>query len=147
MVRRLPLAAWALCPARSPKVPQAAQDINHIRCGPSHRPTVNVYTADPSTNIVDFRGFDSSIILIQRGGIPRPIGNFPESLSQAILVGIMLVGRLGGRARDEARHTVDHQVVAGRERQPRYLELRALQTSSLHPRSHWSQYYEGGGYC
>ena len=30
-----------------------------------------------------------------RGGIPRPIGYFPESLSQAILVGIMLVGRLG----------------------------------------------------
>ena len=30
-----------------------------------------------------------------RGGIPRPIGNFPESSSQAILVGIMLVGRSG----------------------------------------------------
>ena len=30
-----------------------------------------------------------------RGGVPRPIGNFPESLSQAILVGVMLVGRLG----------------------------------------------------
>ena len=29
------------------------------------------------------------------GGIPRPIGDFPESLSQAILVGIILVGRLG----------------------------------------------------
>ena len=26
------------------------------------------------TNIVGFRGFDSSIILILRGGIPRPIG-------------------------------------------------------------------------
>ena len=38
---------------------------------------------------------DSSIILILRGGIPRPIGDFPEILSQAILVGIMLVGRLG----------------------------------------------------
>ena len=34
-------------------------------------------------------------ILIQRGGIPRPIGNSPESLSQAISVGIMSVGRLG----------------------------------------------------
>ena len=40
-------------------------------------------------------GFDSSIILILRGGIPRPIGDFPESLSQAILVGIMLVGKSG----------------------------------------------------
>ena len=44
---------------------------------------------------MDFRGFDSSIILILRGGIPGPIGNSPESLSQATLVGIILVGRLG----------------------------------------------------
>ena len=47
------------------------------------------------TKILDFRGFDSSTILILRGGIARPIGNFPESVSQAMLVGIMLVGRLG----------------------------------------------------
>ena len=33
--------------------------------------------------------------LNSRSGIPRPIRDFPESLSQAILVGIMLVGRLG----------------------------------------------------
>ena len=46
-------------------------------------------------NIVGFRGFDSSIILIERIGIPRPIGNFPEGSSQAMLAGIMLVGRLG----------------------------------------------------
>ena len=46
-------------------------------------------------NIMDFRGFYSTLILILRCGIPRPIGNFPECLSQAILVGIMLVGRLG----------------------------------------------------
>ena len=44
---------------------------------------------------MDFGGFDSTIILILRGGIPRPVGNFPESLSQAILEGIILVGRLG----------------------------------------------------
>ena len=44
---------------------------------------------------MDFRGFDSSIISNLGGGIPRPIGNFPESLAQAILVGVMLVGRLG----------------------------------------------------
>ena len=44
---------------------------------------------------MDFRGFDSSIVLIQRGGIPRPMGDFPESLSQARLVGILLEGRLG----------------------------------------------------
>ena len=47
------------------------------------------------TNIVGLRGFEPSRILILRGGIPRPIGNSPESLSQAMLVGIMLVGRLG----------------------------------------------------
>ena len=47
------------------------------------------------TNILDFRGLDSSTILILRGGISRPIGNFPENLSQAMLGGTMLVGRLG----------------------------------------------------
>ena len=51
--------------------------------------------ANLRTNIMDFRGFDSRIISIIRGGILMSIGDFPESLSQAILVGIMLVGRLG----------------------------------------------------
>ena len=51
--------------------------------------------ANPPTNIVDFSGFDSSIILIVRGGIPRTIGDLLESLSQAMLVGTILVGRLG----------------------------------------------------
>ena len=46
---------------------------------------------------MDFRGFDPSIILILRGGILMPIGDFPESLSQAIVVGIMLVYREIGR--------------------------------------------------
>ena len=53
--------------------------------------TANLRT---STTILDFRGFDSSEILILRSGILAPIGDFPESLSQAILVGIVLVGRL-----------------------------------------------------
>ena len=48
-----------------------------------------------STKILDFRGFDSSRILTLRGGILVSIGDVPESLSQAMLVGIMLVGRLG----------------------------------------------------
>ena len=52
-------------------------------------------TANLPTNIADFRGFDSSIILILRGGIPRPIGYLAESFSQAMLVGVMLVGRIG----------------------------------------------------
>ena len=34
-------------------------------------------------------------MLILRGGIPRPIWDFPESLTRAMLVGTMLVGGLG----------------------------------------------------
>ena len=52
-------------------------------------------TPNPPTNIVDFSGSDSSIILILRDGIPRPVGDFPKKLSQAMLVGVILVGRLG----------------------------------------------------
>ena len=55
----------------------------------------NCITANLCTNVMDFRGFDSNTILILRGGIPRLIWDVPESLSQAILVGIMLAGRLG----------------------------------------------------
>ena len=54
-------------------------------------------TANLRTKIMDFRGFDPSMILIFRGGIRRPIGNFLEILSQRLLVGINLVGRLGVR--------------------------------------------------
>ena len=60
-------------------------------------------TANHRTNIMDFRGSDSSIILSLRGGIPMPIGDFPESLSQAMLVGVMLVGRWGVHAYDRPR--------------------------------------------
>ena len=35
------------------------------------------------------------MMLIYRGGIPRPIGDFLETLSQAMLLGTMLAGRLG----------------------------------------------------
>ena len=51
--------------------------------------------ANLRTKILDFGGFDSSIILISRGGILMSIGDFPESLSQRILAGRFLVGRLG----------------------------------------------------
>ena len=45
----------------------------------------NFYVSTPSlpTNIVDFRGFDASIILNLRGGIPRHIGiskGFPRKV-------------------------------------------------------------------
>ena len=67
--------------------------ISYLKGG-CHRPLM-FHTPGYPTNIVDFRGFDSSAILIWRGGIPRSIGDFLESLSQAMLVGVMLVGRLG----------------------------------------------------
>ena len=44
---------------------------------------------------MDFKGSDSNIISNIRGGILMSAGHFPESLSQAILVGIILVGKLG----------------------------------------------------
>ena len=44
-------------------------------------------TANLHTKILDFGGIDSSIILILWGGILRSIWDFPESLSQRILVG------------------------------------------------------------
>ena len=62
-------------------------------------------TANLPTNIVDFRGFDSSIILSLRGGIPNLIGDFPDCLSQAMLVGIMLVARLGVHMRNACHRT------------------------------------------
>ena len=53
------------------------------------------FTLNLLTNIVDFGGFASIIMLTLRGGIRICIGDFAESVSQAIVVGIMLVGRLG----------------------------------------------------
>ena len=58
-----------------------------------------VSTANLRTKILDFRGSDPSRILLLRDGIHRPKGDLPESLSQAIFVGISLVGRLGALAR------------------------------------------------
>ena len=58
-------------------------------------PTSPAATANLRTKILDFRGFDSSRILILRGGTLMSIGNFPESLSQAILVERFLIGRFG----------------------------------------------------
>ena len=52
-------------------------------------------TASLRTKILDLRGFDSRGIFILRGGIPRPTGDLPESLGQRILVGTILVERLG----------------------------------------------------
>ena len=52
-------------------------------------------TPNLPTNIVDFRGFDSSTILMLRDGILISIGEFPESLSRAMLVGVIReIGRI-----------------------------------------------------
>ena len=55
----------------------------------------NGRTANLRTKIMDFRGSDSSIILISRGGILMSTGDFAVILSQRILSGRFLVGRLG----------------------------------------------------
>ena len=52
-------------------------------------------TASLRTRILDSGGFDSSRILMLRGGALMSKGNSPEVLSRRILVGIVLVGRLG----------------------------------------------------
>ena len=57
--------------------------------------TLGATTPSLPTNIVGFRGFDSSITLCLTGDISRLVGDFPESLSQAMWLGVMLVGRLG----------------------------------------------------
>ena len=54
-----------------------------------------MYSPNLPTNIVDFGVFDSSVILIERGGILMSIGDFPENLSQAMLVGCNVSRRIG----------------------------------------------------
>ena len=60
-----------------------------------HKLTADARAANLRTKTPDFRGFDSSRVLISRGGILMSVGNLLEALSQRILVGIILVGRLG----------------------------------------------------
>ena len=84
------------------------------------------------TKILDFRGFDSSIILILRGGILMSIGISSESLSQQILVGIILVGRLrvASRNREKRRKPAEHE----KARSSRRLAAEAARrVSSSHP--------------
>ena len=77
--------------SRGPSAWWAWRQRRRLRRGPA---TNLGSTANLHTKILDVRGLDSSIIWIARGGIPRPIWNLQESLSQGILVGIISVGRL-----------------------------------------------------
>ena len=55
--------------------------------------------ANLRTETLDFRGSDPSRILILRGGILRSLADFPDIVSQRILVWRILVGRLTARER------------------------------------------------
>ena len=70
---------------------QVAELVFCVGCLPA---TVSL-EIDPTANlratILDFGGSDSGRILTLRGGILMSVGNFPESLSQAILVGRLAV--------------------------------------------------------
>ena len=68
---------------------------NNSSSNSNHNSNNDRGTANLRTNIMNFRGFDSSQILISKGGILMSIWDFPERLSQAILVGIMSAGRSG----------------------------------------------------
>ena len=72
-----------------------------VRMGCLSLPTANL-----CTKILDFRWFDSSRILISRGGILGSIGDFPENLSQAVLVAIILAGSSGAFTILEGRPAV-----------------------------------------
>ena len=56
---------------------------------------IYIYIIHAQTKTLDSRGFDSGRILMLRGGILMPIGDFLEVTSQTILVGIVLAGKTG----------------------------------------------------
>ena len=60
-----------------------------------HQRLLGGITPSPPIKSLGFEGFDSSRLLILRSGILMSIGDSLESLSRAMLVGTMLVGRLG----------------------------------------------------
>ena len=95
-----------------------------LRALERQRTSLRMGTANLRTKILDFRGLDSSRILILRGGILMSIGNFPEIVSQPVLAGMILVGRLGvlhralGERLLQALSRGGAPEVASRERRP-----------------------------
>ena len=67
---------------RDAGVGSGAEYVSVFPCGRFAKMT----TANLRAKILDFSGFDSSIILISRGGILTSIGIFLEILSRIILV-------------------------------------------------------------
>ena len=101
----LPLTLPPLTPPPSPQAPDLPPPLPPRRC--RRRCGAAVHDCDAAnlrTKILDLRGFDSSIILNLRGGTIMSIGEVPESLSQAFVVGISLVGRLGVRCASRVLH-------------------------------------------
>ena len=70
-------------------------NVNNETQKPWSNAVLSLYTPNLPTKIVDFRGFDSSIILIYRGGILMSMGDFPDDLSQAMLVGCNVSREIG----------------------------------------------------
>ena len=64
----------------------------HVFMAGSLASTREAEMANLRTKILDFRVFDSSIILISRGEILMSIDNLLDTLSQAVLAGIILLG-------------------------------------------------------
>ena len=56
---------------------------------------IYTYVYNLRTKTLYFRGFDSSRVLISRGGILMSIGNFRQSLSQQISTGIIFSREIG----------------------------------------------------
>ena len=73
------------------------KSLHPVSTAPPFDESWNVFCdmANLCTEILDFRGFDSSILWSLRGGVLMSMGNFPEGLSERILAGILLVERLG----------------------------------------------------
>ena len=56
----------------------------HIHMSCLHKTVRRPGTVNPRTKNLDFRGFDSSILLFLRGGIPRSSGEFRRNLDAEI---------------------------------------------------------------
>ena len=60
-------------------------NMNELSCNARAPAAQGAPTTNLRTKILMFRGFDSSIIIILRGGIPCPIGKFPGKIESSNL--------------------------------------------------------------